>query len=42
MTYALPSRSKIDRAGKLLSDQGELTEEHLELEDVFDAYTNLR
>jgi ppGpp synthetase/RelA/SpoT-type nucleotidyltranferase len=32
------SRSKLDRAGRLLAADGELTEELIELEDAFDAY----
>lgn len=33
------SKSRIDKAGRLLSSQiDELTEEHLELEDIFDKY----
>jgi ppGpp synthetase/RelA/SpoT-type nucleotidyltranferase len=32
------SKSRIDKAGRLLSNSGELTEESIELEDVFDAY----
>lgn len=32
------SKTKIDKSGRALSNAGELTEEILELEDVFDAY----
>jgi ppGpp synthetase/RelA/SpoT-type nucleotidyltranferase len=32
------SKARIDRSGRALSSAGELTEELLELEDVFDAY----